>query len=233
MNEPEKKLIVLGFEDVLVPGKVVDRINKENVKEIVKELSGLEKEGKIKLVLIAGMKEEVLEKKLTEHGLKEFFKEENIHHAHEKYLSKREEIDRKRHEEAVKNNPAYDDEYLKVQVVQHLIEEGAVKEEIVFFGHDLMSDAYYLKRYCGIDCALLKKHLSFRNEKTDIVKGLIYVNLAWEDFRKVIYGNKKAENYAMLEHRVFSVLKKEIFGDRLLKAAAQKALEKKMQKENN
>ena len=233
MDEPEKKLIVLGFEDVLVPGKVVDKVNEEKVKEILKELSLLEKEGKIKLVLAAGIKKGIREKKLAEHGLKWFFKEKNIHHAHEKYISKREEIDQKRHKEAVEKNPAYDDEYLKVQVVQHLIEEGTAKEEIVFFGHDLMSDAYYLKRYCGIDCALLKKHLSFRNEKTDLVKGLIYVNLDWEDFKKVIYGKKKAETYALLEHRVFAVLKKEIFGDQLLKAAAQKAIEKKLQEGNN
>jgi len=213
----KKKVVLISLEDVLVPGRVVNEVNRKNIKEILTNLSKLEKEGKITLVLVSGFKKDVLEKKIAGNSIGRYLKPENIHCATEEYLTKREEVDRKRHEKNIKENPDFNDAYLKVQVVDYLLMSGIPKEDIVYFGHDLMTDAFYLRRYGGVDVALLKPSLSMNHKPHKMIKGLIYVNPTWADFRKVIYGKRKAESYVALETIIFSMLKEQLFGDTLLK----------------
>jgi hypothetical protein len=213
----KKKVVLISLEDVLVPGKVIKEVNKKGIKEILENLSKLDKEGKITLILVSGFKKDVMEKKISENSLGKFFRPENIHCATEDYISKREEVDRKRHEKNIKENPSFNDAYVKVQVVDLLMMSGIPGEDIIYFGHDLMTDAFYLHRYTGIDAALLKQSLSLNHAKAKMIKGLIYVNLTWQDFKKVIYGKRKVESYAGLETMIFTMLKEQLFGDTLLK----------------
>lgn len=214
-----RKIVVFGFDDVLVPGKIISQEGEfQCMREILKNLSQLEKEGRISLHLATGMKKKAFEEKSRTHSLEGFFKAENIHNAEEEYISKRDEIDRQRHLKAVEENPEYTDEYLKVQAVQNMIEKGAKKEEIIFIGHDLMHDAYYLYKYCGVDTALLKKSLSFANKKTGpIGGGLIYAECEWNDIKKILLGKSRAKKYLGLENMVFSMLKKETIGNQMNK----------------
>lgn len=217
METISKKVVILGLRDVLVPFDVVDSVPKNNLLEILKNLSQLENEGKIKLFLVSGMKREEAGKKLSENSLSGFFRGENIRGATPEYICKREIIDQKRYEEAIRKDPFFCDEYLKVQVVQSLISEGIFEDEIVYFGHDLMHDAFYLNRYCNVDTALVRQSLSFNNKKAEPIKGLIYADLTWPEFKKVIYGERKAESYEFLKARVFSEIKEQLFGGDLVK----------------
>ena len=216
----KKKVVLVSLEDVLVPGRVVRQVNKKAIKEILTNLSRLEKEGKITLMLVSGFKKDVMDKKIAENSISKFFKPENIHCATKHYISKREEVDRKRHEKNIKQNPSFNDAYVKVQVVDYLLMSGIPKEDMVYFGHDLMTDAFYLHRYAGIDVALLKPSFSLNHTRAKLIKGLIYVNPTWADFRKVLVGKRKAESYAVLETTIFSMLKEQLFGDTLLKKYA-------------
>jgi hypothetical protein len=218
-EEKERKFVLLGFENVIVPGIIGAGLNDSERKKVLAGLSEMEKEGRIKLFLVSGCSKEMLEKRLDEYQVRGFFRPENIRFADDRYIEKREEIDRKRYAEALKENPEYDDEYLKVQFIEELIAAGTPKESIIFFGHDLMTDAYYLRRYCGTDTALLKSSLSFNNKKAEIVKGLIYVSNQWDDFRDVVTGRKKAESYSGLEDAVFRTLREGLLGESLGSAA--------------
>ena len=216
-DEIQKKAVMISLEDVLVPGRVIKQADKKSIRELLTNLSKLEKEGKITLILVCGFKKDVMAKKIDENSIRKYFRPENIHCATEEYINKRDELDRKRHEKNVKENPGFNDAYLKVQVVDYLLMSGTPKEDIVYFGHDLMTDAFYLRRYGGVDVALLKPSLSLNHAKHKMIKGLIYVNPTWADFRKVIYGKRTAESYVALETLIFSMLKEQLFGDTLLK----------------
>ena len=200
-----------------MPFDVVDSLPKNNLLEILKNLSQLENEGKIRLFLASGMKREEVEKKLGENSLLGFFRGENIRGAAPEYICKRETVDQKRYEQSIRKDPLFCDEYLKVQVVESLIKEGIPKEEIIYFGHDLMHDAFYLNRYCNVDTALVRQSLSFNNKKAEQIKGLIYVSLTWPEFRKVIYGERKAESYEFLKSWILSELNEQLFGGDLVK----------------
>ena len=88
----KKKVVLVSLEDVLVPGRVVKEVNKKAIKEILENLSKLDKEGKITLILVSGFKKDVMDKKIAENSIGKYFRSENIHCATEDYISKREEV---------------------------------------------------------------------------------------------------------------------------------------------
>jgi len=65
-DEIQKKAVMISLEDVLVPGRVIKQADKKSIKELLTNLSKLEKEGKITLILVCGFKKDVMEKKLDE-----------------------------------------------------------------------------------------------------------------------------------------------------------------------
>ena len=217
MDEVKRKVVMLSLEDLLVPGRVVSRVDKKAIAEILKNLSKLHNEKKLSLYLVSGMQESVVKKKLMENGFDKYIFPGMLHCATHHYIGKRTGIDQKRHMKSLQENPNFNDAYVKVQVADVFLMQGIPRQEIIYFGHDYMTDAFYLHRYCNVDTALLRPALSMNHVPHKAIKGLIFVNPTWADFRKVIYGKKKVQSYAILETMIFSMLKEQLLGDTLLK----------------
>ncbi|MFH1255948.1 MAG: hypothetical protein V1494_01515 [Candidatus Diapherotrites archaeon] len=218
----KKKAVFLGFEDVLVPGAINEKVDAKKVKEILKNLKALEEKGLLNLVLLVGYKKEKAIKLVKESGLYAFFKPENIFTVTEEYLASKEEIDRKRYEKSLAENPDFKDEFLKQVAIKEFLEKkGIEREEALLIGHDLLTDAFYTREFSKIDVALVKGALSERHEKAKrLVKGTPYIKREWTDVLKLLTGKGKKPEYPLLKAYIYTRLKEQLFGDDIAKKVA-------------
>ncbi len=218
----KKKCIAFDLEDVLAIGAISGEIMQAKALELLEKLSLLEKNVPVfKLALVSGYSAEEGWKKLNAAGVQKFFRPENIFFAEKEYVDSMGEIDRKRHLENIGKNPLFQDDYFKQKALAKLVEaERLEKNEIVFVGHDLLTDAYYSQRFSCIHAALIKNALSLRHAKSKIiVKGLTYLALDWKDFKKLLLGKKPEPDYSFLKRFIENYLSQELVGGTALAAS--------------
>ncbi len=211
----KKKCIAFDLEDVLAIGAMSGEIRQAKALELLEKLSLLEKNVPVfKLALVSGYSAGEGWKKLDATGFQKFFRPENVFFAEKDYVDSMGEVDRQRHLENLGKNPLFQDDYFKQKALAKLVEAGHLeKNEIVFVGHDLLTDAYYSQRFSRIHVALIKNALSLRHAKSKIiVKGLTYLALDWADFKKLLLGKKPEPDYSFLKRFIENYLSKELVG---------------------
>lgn len=225
----KKKIVAFDLEDILISGQIAKGINAQKARDLLSNLSTLEKKiSGFGLFLVSGFSAAAGKKKLAESGLEKFFKPENVFFVGQGYVDSMEEFDRQRYLRGIGNNGLFQDEYFKQKALQK-ISEARNKDEIVFACHDLLSDAYYSQRFSGVDAALVKGALSLKHVRVDkILKGLLYVNLNWADFKKLLLGKKHKPNYSVLKKFIENYLQRELIGGLQINAGALA-----MKRENN
>ncbi|GEM_PF-2450819 len=209
------KCIALDFDDIIASGAINPRVKRGKALELLQKLSEIEKHsGGFVLALVSGYSRVLGQKKLEESGFAVFFKPENVFFAGQDYLDSMAEVDRQRHNANVAKNAFFQDDYFKQKALEKLLERESLDKSRVFFvAHDLLTDAYYSQRFSRVQVALVKGALSLRHVPiTHVVKGLVYVNLDWKDFRKLLLGRFPEEDFSFLRRFVENYLARELVG---------------------
>ncbi|HIH08540.1 MAG TPA: hypothetical protein HA237_04175 [Candidatus Diapherotrites archaeon] len=223
MEKFVKTKIFFKLSNVLLPGSVLKNVDSKKVEALLQGLKKLEEKNRVELFVILGQKDDVAKKKLAESGLNRFFKKENIFCVTKDYIQDKAEFDRDRHLKALEEDPHFRDDYFKVSILKKIVGIVFPADEIIFIGHDLLTDGFYLREFVGVDVAFVKKALSERNEKSGkVLKGLYYVDLDINDFRKLLLGKKPKPDYRFLQAHIYANLKKQLFGDKLMDAIPKK-----------
>lgn len=210
----KKKVIVLGLEDVLVPGKVVKKVNGKEVEKILKNLKKLHKKiPRFQYFLVSGLREKQAKKLAKKYNLDKYFEEQNMYFVTEKYIWEKKEIDKKLYMQNIEKNERFKDEFFKQYVIDLLEKELKIgKHEMLYIGHDVWSEGFYTHRFSKIDFALIKSSYSHLDEKKEfLVKGLTYIERKWKDVKKLIEGKNPKPDYSGLEKFVYNTMKEALF----------------------
>lgn len=220
----EKKCLILGLEDVLVPGKVEKKVNGKEVKEILSNLEKLEKAvPDFHFFISSGHSEQNALDLMKKNGLEKWFSKERCFFVTPEYVEEKEDVDKNLYKKYVEKDPLFKDEFIKQKVVEKLIEKYHFsKEQMVLVGHDLWFAAFYTTRFSGIDFALIKSAFSVRHEKESaLVKGLVYISRTWSDIRKLLSGGFPKAEYAFLNAHIQSLLQKELLSRETMEKLAE------------
>lgn len=231
-----KKALFLGVEDVLVPGKVDSTVDNKAVKEILQNLSQLEKKvPDFRFFILTGYNQKIGSELLKKYGLDSFCPEKRCFFVNPDYLASKEKIDREIYAAELKKDPLFKDEYFKQIRVNQLSEKLSIpKEKMVMIGHDLFFGAFYTNRFSGIDFALIRSAVSMRGQKFQqpLVKGLTYINRAWPDIRKLLMGQFPAADYSSLKNMIQSLLARELVSGQTVEQIAE-ARKKQLEERRN
>lgn len=221
------KQIYFGLFDVLIKGK----LNKKPNTSYLSDLVEFSKDNNLELYLITGLDSKISETIIEENQLLAYFKKENIIDVAEKYYDSLNEIDKELKLKAKEQNPNYSDEYYKVFYFNEIFK--GKKEEVLFIGHDIWTDVYYLHKYSNINTVILKDTLSNNHAPNLIeIKDLNVVDSSFEEIKEYIV-NPKEFKYSYLNSYAEKLLYKEIFGSSLFnsKLSIGKILDKSKNKE--
>jgi len=203
------KQIYFGLFDVLIKGK----LNKKPNTSYLSDLVEFSKDNNLELYLITGLDSKISETIIEENQLLAYFKKENIIDVAEKYYDSLNEIDKELKLKAKEQNPNYSDEYYKVFYFNEIFK--GKKEEVLFIGHDIWTDVYYLHKYSNINTVILKDTLSNNHAPNLIeIKDLNVVDSSFEEIKEYIV-NPKEFKYSYLNSYAEKLLYKEIFGSSL------------------
>ncbi len=209
-----KKVIIFGLEDILVPGVIEKTVDEAEVKKILENLKKLEdKFDFFHVVLLTGLPEKFALQKIKETSLNAFFKSENIYFVNELYINSKSVEDKEIYLKNISQNERFKDEFFKQGKILELMKKfNCPLNEMILIGHDLMFEGFFSMRYSRIDVAFVKSALSFSNKKLNHkIKDLIYVNLTWNDLRKLLLGKFSKPDLKELEKYVFNALKEKLF----------------------
>ncbi len=187
----KKTVLVFGFDDILVPGRVLSAIDSKKIIQILENLQKLsEKTGLVKVFVVSGYTKEIMDQKLSESGLSKFFPESHILYVNQEYLDSKEPMDREIYDQQKQKDPLFKDEYFKQKMLDKLsIDLNVPKSSMVFIGHDVWFDAFYSQRFSKVDFVLVKDALANQNQKFErIIKGLNYIHMDWDEIRKILLG---------------------------------------------
>lgn len=224
----KRKAIVLGFEDVLIPGKVEQNIDMKEVKKILSNLQELSKKFNLHVAVVSGYSEKIGQAKLKEFGLENFFEPDFVFFVSKHYLDSMQEIDKKRYADAIKKNPNYKDEYFKQYIIQRFSRDHNIpKNEIVYVGHDIWLEGFYTRRFSQIDFALIKSAYSHIGEKAnEQVHHLVYINRTWNDIKKLLMTDNLKAEYSNLDAYVDNVIKEKLFEGTKIEGLVKKTIKK-------
>ncbi|MFA4906814.1 MAG: hypothetical protein WC602_00900 [archaeon] len=213
-DELVKTHLFFGFDDVLVNGKVSNSVNPMHVKLCLEKLRVLEDQNVLNFYIISGNSQKIALKKIADSGLKDFFKRQNVFSVTSGYVNRKSRIDRERYKEQISENSEFKDEFVKQKTFEKFMKKGVKPEKMLFIGHDLLTDAYYTLRFSKIDVAIVEKSASYMHQKLDQkVPGLTYIDVEWNDLKKVIMGNIPKPDYSALDKFVYQKLRNELFKD--------------------
>jgi len=215
-SDIKKRAVFFGLEDALVPGEIDKNVDMAEVKRILSNLSALrQKFPFFEFCLLSGRKIERARATAREFGIASMFPEGNIFGVSEKYLSEKTEIDRKRYETAVAENPDYKDEFFKQKAIEKFLgKKGIAKDAAVLVDHDVWTGAFYTMRFSKIDFALVGEAYSHSdNPKADRINGLVCIHRAWEDVLDLILGKKAKADNSALQKFVDRTISEAILGD--------------------
>ncbi len=209
-----KSVVVLGLEDVLVPGKICPDLDMKGVHRFLRHLQKYAREKGIQVYLITGYTEAVCRQKLNKFGLEKYFPREKVFAVHSGYLNQMQPIDRAIYDKRCAEDAFCKDEYYRQVELQALMKrEGFTPTQIVLVGHDYWFDGFYTRRFSQVDVAFIENGLSVRGKPTsERIGGVWYIRKGFPDLKKIIEGKTKAPNYASLDTWVGINLTEELLG---------------------
>jgi len=199
------KHIIFGFYDVLVKGHK----NKEIQHTYLNNLSTFCKENNINMHLVTGLKKEIAEPIIKENNLLDYFNENNIAYVDDSYLNSLSPQDRELKEKKFEENPTAEDDYHKI----HFLKTNKLDvDNALFVGHDVWTDAFYIRRYTKANVILVKETLS-NNHKPfiDEIKELHVITPDFELFKKYLI-EPKAFDYSYLDSYATKALQRNLIG---------------------
>ncbi|MBI2529619.1 MAG: hypothetical protein HYW05_00565 [Candidatus Diapherotrites archaeon] len=235
----KKHALVFCMDNILIPGDIAQKINKGAIEEILQNLHEMETRYKnFHVFVVSGAKTEEAKGIISENGLNSYFNDANILGVTQAYVDSKEPIDKERYGIELQKNPRFRDEFFKQYAIdKEIIEKrGIPRENILLICHDLLTDAFYTLRFSQVDFALVKGALSYRHLPIkEVIKGLVYLNMNWKEFRKLLTGKSKKGNTKFLESYVYSRLQKDVIGGfeidvKTIELKKKKKTENKMQR---
>jgi hypothetical protein len=187
--------------------------DKKRVESFLKKLSNYTKKEKIKLYLLSGYHEKVAKKKFDESNLKKYFNKEYFFYVDEEYISKKADVDKKIHIDALQTDPMFVDSYFKQVAMQKIVDEQSIpKEEILLLCNDIWVDAYYTTRFTKVNFALFEENILERGNKTERVSGLAYFSFEFNSVKQLIEDFPKVD-LGPLGKFIFNIMQKVIMSN--------------------
>jgi len=197
--------LIFGFYDVLVKGHWY----KDMQISYLEELSKFCKDNHINLYLVTGLRKEIAEPIIKENNLTNYFSEDNISYVDDAYLNTLSEDDRALKNKKFLENSNAEDDYHKIYFIKknNLDSPGSL-----FIGHDVWTDAFYVRRYTQTNVVLLKDTLS-NNHKPFIeeIKHLHVITPEYELFKSYLTEPKEF-NYNYLNSYATKALQRNLIG---------------------
>ncbi len=223
--EIKKKCVLLGFEDVLVPGEIGKGFELGPVREILENLSRLEERfSGFRFFAITGLAENKARKKVKDHGLEGLLGGKRMFVVDDRYIASKKEMDRKLYVKHIKEDPGFKDEFLKQVVISKMKDElGYKKPQIAFVGHDVWTEGFYTRRFSEIDFAIVEESASSLGKKMDKkIRGIVYVKRNWSGLERVLRW-QETPDYSDLDKFVFDTMKERLFEGTKLRGLAKLA----------
>ncbi|MFH0905748.1 MAG: hypothetical protein V1824_00240 [archaeon] len=226
-----KKNVFFGLYNVLIKGAIDFEIDNS----YLSQLYSLCKENKISLNLISGLNKEKTQFLVFQNNLDSVFKKKNLICVSEKYLSTLSDLDRQLRYEKEQKDKQYYDTYYKIFYFNN--EYKKPPKSTLFVGHDVWTDAYYLRRFTKIDCVLLDKSYSYNNNPlSKKIEGLNTITPTIDELKIHLLTDQKYD-YSGLDLYSKRILQQTIFGSNLNLFDAfnliQKARDKKADQSKN
>jgi hypothetical protein len=200
--------------------------NKEKVNSFLKELVSFSKKNKIELFLVSGHHEKIAKPILHKNEFTNFFDEKHFLCVDESYINKKESTDKELHENNLKKDPNFLDNYFKQVVIQQILKEKDLNErDALLLGDDIWTDGYYTTRFSKIDFAIFEDNVNDRGKRVDRINGLTYFNLDFSSVKQLLESFPKVD-YSALDKYVFEVMKKVLVGDSVQESIKKAALKR-------
>jgi len=199
------KHIIFGFYDVLTKGHTY----KDMQIEYLSDLKTFCKENNINMYLVTGLRKEIAMPIIKENNLLNYFEENNIAYIDDSYLNCLSPEDKELKEKKFKENPNAEDDYHKV----HFLKENKLDiDDSLVVGHDIWTDAFYIRRYTKANVILVKETLS-NNHKPFIeeIKKLHVITPEYELFKKYLV-EKPEFDYSYLNSYATKALQRSLIG---------------------
>jgi len=199
------KHLIFGLYDVLTKGHQY----KDMQLSYLEELSKFCKENNINMYLVTGLRKEIGEPIVKENNLTTYFLEDNISYVDDAYLNTLSEDDRALKSKKFLENPNAEDDYHKI----HFLKTRSLDSpESLFIGHDVWTDAFYVRRYTKTNVVLVKDTLS-NNHKPFIeeIKHLHIITPEYELFKSYLTEPKEF-NYNYLNSYATKALQRNLIG---------------------
>jgi hypothetical protein len=199
------KHIIFGLYDVLVKG----HHNKDMKADYLKDLSVFCKESNINMYLITGLRKEVGEPIVKENNLLDYFNKDNIAYLDNSYLDSLSTEDRELKDKKYKENPNAEDDYYKI----HFLKQNNLDvPDSLVVGHDIWTDAFYIRRYTKANIILIKETLSNNNKPfIEEIKKLHIITPDFEIFKTYLTENKEFD-YSSLNSFATKALQRNLIG---------------------
>jgi hypothetical protein len=199
------KHIIFGLYDVLIKGNQY----KDMQLEYLNDLKTFCKENNIKMYLVTGLRKEIGESIIKEHNLLDYFEESNIAYIDDSYLNSLSPEDKELKEKKFKENPNSEDDYHKI----HFLKQNKLDiDDSLVVGHDIWTDAFYIRRYTKANVILIKETIS-NNHKPFIeeIKKLHVITPDYELFKKYLIETPEFD-YSYLNSYATKALQRSLIG---------------------
>jgi len=199
------KHIIFGFYDVLTKGHQYKDMNIDYLNDLV----AFCKENNIKMHLVTGLRKEIAEPIIKENNLLNYFDEKNIAYIDDTYLNSLSPEDKELKEKKYKENPIAEDDYHKIHFLKH---NNLDTDDSLVIGHDVWTDAFYVRRYTKANIILVKETFS-NNHKPFIedIKKLHVITPDYELFKKYLV-EKPEFDYSYLNSYATKALQRNLIG---------------------
>jgi len=197
--------IVFGFFDVLVNGHK----QREMKPLYLKELAAFCKSNNISMYVVTGVKKEIAEPIVKKNNLLDYFCPENIIYIDDSYLSSLSPEDKELKEKKFNENNLAEDDYHKI----HFLKTNKLDtNDTLFVGHDIWTDAFYLRRYTKANVILIKDTISNNhNPFIDDIKELQIITPDFELLKKYLV-EPIVFNYSYLDSYATKALQRNLIG---------------------
>jgi hypothetical protein len=207
-----KRVCFIEFEGLLEnEGEYI--VDSVVAKEFLTELNEFSKKNKTELFLISGLHENVVTKKFKDSFVSEFFDKNHFFFVDKKYISSKQDVDKKIHEENLEKDENFNDSYFKQTIINKILsKENLSKSDCLLLCNDVWVDGYYTTRFSGIDFAIFENNVMDRGKKVDLISGLAYFSFDFDSV-KILLKNFPQIDVAGLEKYVFEKMKELLLKD--------------------
>ncbi|MBS3057478.1 MAG: hypothetical protein J4415_02510, partial [Candidatus Diapherotrites archaeon] len=127
----KKHALVFCLDNVLIPGDIAQKINRNEIEEILQNLREMELRYKnFRVFAVSGAKAREAKGIIAENGLNAYFDDANIFGVTQSYIDSKEAIDKERYKIELQKNPRFRDEFFKQYAIdKEIIEKRGIPRE--------------------------------------------------------------------------------------------------------